>query len=72
MSHLTAHEYDGVGVVLLVVVGHVHSLHLGVHGLAELEAVAPNIEAFQQFSAVFDFLLDNIVVSAQVDDWTQC
>ena len=46
MSHLTAHEYDRVGVVLVVVVGHVHSLHLGVHGLAELEAVAPNIEAF--------------------------
>ena len=61
-TYLTAHEYDGVGVVLMVVVGHVYCLHLGVHGLGELEAVVANVDALQQFSAVFYFLLDNVVV----------
>ena len=61
---LTAHEYDGVGVVLMVVVGHVYCLHLGVHSLGELEAVVANVDALQQFSAVFYFLLDNVVVGA--------
>ena len=55
----------------MVVVGHVHSLHLGVHGLIELEAVAANVDALQQFSAVFCFLLNNVVVRVYVDDGTQ-
>ena len=55
----------------MVVVGHVHRLHLGVHGLVELEAVAANVDALQQFSTVFCFLLNNVVVRAYVDDGTQ-